>query len=146
MKNYRTTSHTKYDLKAHLVWITKYRKRILKNEIVISARDMIRKICQDNEVQIIKGHLAPDHVHLFISYPPHLSISKIMQYIKGTTSRKMMMQFPEIRRAFWGKHFWARGYFVVSSGNITDETIIEYIDQQGRQELEKPDSFEVRNY
>ncbi len=134
MQKYRKTSHTVYDIKYHLVWITKYRKKILTGELAKRVRDIIREVCKANEVEIIKGHVSKDHVHLFVSVPPHISVSKLMQYIKGKSSRKIMSEFKTVSKLYWGRHFWGRGYFVVSSGNITDEMIIEYIENQ---DLEK---------
>jgi len=130
MQHYRKTSHTVYDIKYHLVWITKYRKRVLTGVLAVRVRSLIREICKANEVEIIKGHISSDHVHLFVSVPPHISVSKLMQYIKGKSSRKVMSEFKAISKMYWGRHFWARGYFVVSSGTITDEMIMEYIERQ----------------
>lgn len=130
MQHYRKTSHTVYDIKYHLVWITKYRKRVLTGVLAERVRSLIREICKANEVEIIKGHISSDHVHLFVSVPPHISVSKLMQYIKGKSSRKVMSEFKAVSKMYWGRHFWARGYFVVSSGTITDEMIMEYIEKQ----------------
>ena len=88
MKNYRKTSHSTYYCKYHIVWITKYRKRLLFG--VIAER--IRVICKEHEVEIIKGHISRDHVHLFVSVPPHLAIIKLVQYLKVKSSYKMMIQ------------------------------------------------------
>ncbi|MFH1670442.1 MAG: IS200/IS605 family transposase [Patescibacteria group bacterium] len=136
MRHYRTTSHSKYDLKVHLVWVPKYRKKILYGQVGEKVRDLIRQICQEEDVEIISGKVAIDHVHLFASYPPHLSISKLMQKIKGESPYKLFSLFPSVRKTFWGRHFWARGYLAVSSGAITDEMIKEYIDNQEGEELQ----------
>ena len=81
--------------------------------------------------------------YLFVSVPPHLSVSKLMQQIKGKTSRKMMSEFKTLSKTFWGRHLWARGYFVASSGNVTDEIIMEYIKTQ---DIEKDDGdFKIEN-
>ncbi|MHC5144508.1 MAG: IS200/IS605 family transposase [Planctomycetota bacterium] len=133
MENYRKSSHTVYDLKYHLVWITKYRKPVLTGEIASRVRDLIREICKGKDIEIIKGHVSKDHVHIFVSVPPHLSVSHVMQSLKGKTSRKMMSEFKHLSRTFWGRHIWARGYFVASSGNVTDEVIIKYIEMQGKE-------------
>lgn len=133
MENYRKSSHTVYDLKYHLVWITKYRKPILVGDIATRARELIREICKSQDVEIIKGHISRDHVHIFVSVPPHVSVSQLVQWLKGKTSRKMMMEYKSLSRMFWGRHMWARGYFVASSGNVTDEVIIQYIEQQGQE-------------
>jgi putative transposase len=133
MENYRKSSHTVYDLKYHLVWITKYRKPILVGDIATRARELIREICKSQDVEIIRGHISRDHVHIFVSVPPHVSVSQLVQWLKGKTSRKMMMEYKSLSRMFWGRHMWARGYFVASSGNVTDEVIIQYIEQQGQE-------------
>jgi len=139
MEHYRKSSHTVYDLKYHIVWITKYRKPILhgrvlgRGEIAERVRDLIREICKAKDVEILKGHVSKNHVHIFVSVPPHISVSKIVQAIKGKTSRKLMMEYKSLSRAFWGRHMWARGYFVASSGNVTDEVIMKYIEEQGKE-------------
>ena len=130
MEHYRTGSHTRYDIKVHLVWVTKYRKKALGGEISKRIRELIREICLQEDIEIIRGHISRDHVHLFVSYPPKLSISKIVQRMKGKTSRKMLMEYGELKRQFWGRHIWARGYFAASSGNVTDEVIAKYIESQ----------------
>jgi len=114
----------------------KYRKKILTGELAQRVRVLIREICKSNEVEIIKGHISSDHVHLFVSVPPHISVSKLIQYIKGKSSRKIMSEFKTISKMYWGRHFWARGYFVVSSGTITDEMIMEYIEKQDMEDKE----------
>ena len=130
MEYYRTGAHTRYDLKVHLVWVTKYRKQVLCGKISERIRELIREVCHQEDIEIIKGHISKDHVHLFVSYPPKLCVSKIVQKMKGKTSRKMLMEFTEMKRHFWGCHIWARGYFAVSSGNVTDEIIKQYIASQ----------------
>jgi putative transposase len=141
MAYYRKGSHTKYDIKIHLVFVTKYRKAILKGDLAKRVRQLIREICLANEVQIIKGHISQDHIHLLLSYPPRLSVAKLAQYIKGKTSRKLLQEYTEIRKKFWGSHVWARGYFAVSTGNVTDELIAEYIDKQDIEQ--KDDDFKI---
>jgi putative transposase len=141
MQNYRKTSHTTYDCKYHIVWITKYRKRILGGVIAESVRDLIRGICKEHEVEILKGHISQDHVHLFVSVPPHLSISKLVQYLKGKSSYKMLQEHKPLSKLFWGRHLWGRGYFVATSGNVTDEVIMDYIKNQDDGETE--DDFTI---
>lgn len=130
MQNYRKTSHSTYDLKYHIVWITKYRKKVLKGEVATKLRELVREICKANDIEILKGHVSVDHVHLFVSFPPHLSVSKVVQLLKGKSSRKLLTNFKQLQQQFWGRHLWARGYFVASSGNVTDEVIMQYIEQQ----------------
>ena len=141
MQNYRKGSHTLYDLKYHLIWITKYRKQVLEGAVAERARELIREICKVNEVEIIKGQVSNDHIHMFVSIPPRLSVSKLMQYLKGKTSHKMLFEFKHLQRQFWGKHIWARGYFAVISGNVTDEVIMQYIENQDIED--KNDNFSI---
>src|SRR3990172_5358611 len=136
MEHYRKSSHTIYDLKYHIVWITKCRKPVLRADIAERVRELVREICKANDIEIIKGHVSKDHVHIFVSGPPHISISQMVQSLKGKTSRTLMMEYKSLSCAFWGRHIWARGYFVGSSGNVTKEVIIKYIEEQN---IESPD-------
>ena len=95
--------------------------------------ELIRGICKDHEVEILKGHVSRDHVHLFVSVPPHLAISKLVQYLKGKSSYKLMQESKSLSKEFWGRHIWAYGYFVSTSGNITDEMIMDYIENQDKE-------------
>ena len=130
MEHYRTGPHSRFDLKYHFVWITKYRRGVLGGEVGVRLRDLVREICRIYEIEILQGSISRDHVHVLLSCPPNLSPSKIMQRIKGKTSRKLLMEFRHLQKMFWGRHLWARGYFVAFSGNVTDEAIMEYIRQQ----------------
>ena len=138
---YRSGSHSRYDLKVHIVWITKYRKKVLRGDISLRVRELLREICRANDVIILKGHVSLDHVHLLLSYPAHISVSKLVQYLKGKTSRRLLQDYAEIRKMFWGQHLWARGYFAASVGTVTDEVVKEYIE---RQDIEtKDDDFKI---
>jgi|SRR5665811_868086 len=136
MQNYRKSSHSLYDCKYHIVWITKYRKPILSGMIADRVREILRQICKEHDVEIIKGHISKNHIHMFLSVPPHLAISKLVQYLKGKSSYKLMQENKIISKQYWGRHMWGRGYFVATSGNITDEVIMEYIENQ---DVEKED-------
>ena len=115
----------------------------MTGEIAKRARKLIREICLANDIQIVKGHISKDHVHLLLSYPPRLSVSKIAQYVKGKSSRKLLQEFSELKRKFWGQHLWARGYFAVSTGNVTDKVIEEYIANQDKIDDMKDDDFQI---
>ncbi len=136
MENYRKSSHTVYDLKYHIVWITKYRKPVLRGDIGVRTRELLRQICKSLDVEIIKGHVSKEHVHMFVSVPPHISVSNLIQALKGKSSRKLMLEYRELNRQFWGRHLWARGYFAATSGNVTDEVIMQYIEQQGKEPID----------
>ena len=143
MENYRKSAHCMYDIKYHIVWITKYSKAVLTGKVAERTRELIRGICRYNEVEILSGQISKDHIHLLVSVPPHLSASKLVQYIKGNTSRKLQLEYKELNKQYWGQHLWARGYFVASSGNVTDEIIAEYIRNQDIEENMKSDNFGI---
>ena len=107
------------------------------------ARELIREVCNSLDVDIIRGHLSRDHVHLLVSVPPYLSVSKLMQHIKGKSSRKLLSESSRIRKQFWGRHMWARGYFACTTGNVTDEMIAQYIEKQDLEENRKTDDFQI---
>ena len=123
--------------------IPKYRKLVITGQIAMRTRELVCMICQSNEVEILAGHVGIDHIHLLVSVLPHLSASKLVQYIKGNTSRKLQMEYKELNKQFWGQHLWAGGYFVASSGNVTDEIIKAYIQNQDLQEKSNSDNFEI---
>jgi putative transposase len=140
MKDYRRGAHTVFEIHLHVVWTTKYRRPALTGEVALRVRDMIREICGQHEVTIMKGHVAKDHLHLFVSIPPQVTISRLIQWLKGKTAYKLLGEFPHLQKQFWGRHLWARGYFCCSSGNVTDEVIAEYIANQSH---DRDDDFKV---
>ena len=143
MRHYRLGAHTKSDLKVHVVWIPKYRKAVLTGDVALRVRELIRRIAAEHELEIISGKVARDHVHVFLSYRPTQKVSQIMQWLKGTSSRVLLQEFPRLRKQFWGRHFWARGYLAVSSGTITDEMIREYIDEQEGEQIADDSRFPI---
>ena len=124
----RRGSHTVSQLQAHIVWVTKYRYRVLKGEIQERCRDIIVQICDAEDIRILKGVVGKEHIHMHIEYPPSKSISDIVKKLKGRTSRKLQMEFKELSKQYWGKHFWAIGYGVWSTGNVTQDMVDEYLE------------------
>lgn len=108
MENYRKPGHTIYDLKHHIVWISKYRKPVLRGDVAERARDLIREICKAKDIEVIKVHVSKDHVHIFVSVLPHISVRQLVQSLTGKTSRKLMMEYKSLNRNFWGRHILAR--------------------------------------
>jgi len=143
MPNYRKGSHTVFDCTYHIVWVPKYRYPILTGQVALRVRELIRQISTANEVNILSGSVGSDHVHIHVSIPPHLSVSKFVQFVKGATSRKVQMEFEDIRKRYWGQHVWARGYFVATSGVVTQERIQDYISRQGLED--HADEFKIIN-
>lgn len=143
MEEYRKGAHTVYDIKYHIVWTTKYRYHVLKGEVALRARDLIRQTCLAYDIRIIKGHVGKDHSHLFVSAPPTRSPSRLIQGLKGRSSRKLQMEFSQLNKRYWGRHMWGRGHFCASSGNVTDEMIKAYI--EGQEMHHKDSDFKVED-
>jgi len=141
MAEYRKGSHTVYDIQYHFVWVTKYRYQVLSGEVAERARELIRQTCMSRDIKILKGHVSKDHIHILVSCPPALSPAKIMQYLKGRSSRMLQDEFPHLKKRYWGQHLWARGYFCATVGVVTDEQIREYIDKHEHEPFE--DSFRI---
>ena len=125
------------------MWIPKYRKQVLTGEVAIRVRDLIRQIAMEHELEIICGKVARDHVHVLLSYRPTQRVSQIMQWLKGTSSRMLLQEYSHLRKRFWGRHLWARGYLAVSSGTITDEMIKQYIDEQEGEQVADDSRFPI---
>ena len=140
---YRYGSHTVFNIEYHFVWVTLYRYKVMTEEVALRVRELVRQTCESFEIQIIKGVVSKDHVHIFVSAPPTMSPSEIMRRIKGRTSSKLFADYPHLRKKFWGRHFWARGYFCASSGNVTDEMIKTYLEHHF--EPKKDDDFRTES-
>ena len=127
MQNVRKGSHSIHQLHVHLVWSTKYRYEVLRGDIQIRCRDLIRQTCDILDIQILKGVVSKDHIHLHISYPPKLSVSDIIKRLKGRSAKILLLEYSELKKRYWGGHLWGIGYGAWSTGNITDEMIQEYL-------------------
>jgi putative transposase len=136
MPEYRKGGHTVYDIQYHLVWATKYRYQVLRGEVAERTRDIIRQVCMSRDLTILQGQVSVDHVHLLVACPPTLSPAKIVQSIKGVSSKKLQEEFSHLQKRYWGQHLWARGYFCATVGTVTQEQIQEYI---ARHEEQPPD-------
>jgi putative transposase len=117
-------------LKVHLLWVPKYRKRVLTGQVAVRARDVLRQFAVEHEIDIITGKVASDQVQMFLQYKPQQDVSKIVQWLKGIGSRVMWQEFAHLRKPFWGRPLWARGDLAVSSGNLTDELSQKHIEEQ----------------
>ena len=98
-------------------------------------------MCRTHDIETVKGHIRPDHIHILLDVPPKMSPSKVMQAIKGKTSHHMLQDHRRLRKEFWGRHLWARGYFVATAGTVTDEVVAQYIENQDAEAEE--DGFKI---
>jgi putative transposase len=132
MTEYRHGPHGVFVIHLHLVWVTKDREPVLAGAVGVRVRDLIREIRGASEVRIIKGHARKDHVHLLVSIPPQVTISRSVRRLEGETAYKLLQEFAHLRRESWGRHVWARGYFCCSSGDVTDDVVAAPIEAQER--------------
>ena len=139
--DYREGSHTKFKIEYHFVWATKYRYKVLGGDLASRVREIIRQTCEQLEVEIIRGVVSSDHVHILCSCPPTLSPAGLMRRIKGRSSTKILREFPHLNKRYWGRHFWARGYFCVTAGELTKEMIKEYLEHHF--ERNPNDNFDI---
>jgi len=145
-KDYRYGHHTVSRLSAHIVWVTKYRYKVLTGDIKKRVRELVIQIAEAEDVKILSGVVSSDYVHIHIEYPPKLSISKLMRAVKGRSSRLIQKEYPSLEKRYWGKHLWAIGYGVWSTGNITDEMVKAYLKHhEGKAEGKGYKDFIVEN-
>ena len=117
------------DHRCHIVWSTKYRYKVLTGDIRLRVRDICRQVCRERGVDIIRGVLSADHAHMFVSVPPGLAISDLVQLMKGRSSHKVQREFPHLRKRYWGRRFWGRGYFSTTNGASTEDIVHQYLEQ-----------------
>jgi putative transposase len=126
---YDTGKHCVFYHRYHLFWSTKYRYKVLTGVLRLRVRDICCQVCRENEVDILRGVPSSDHVQMFVSVPPKLAISDLVRKIKGRSSFKVQREFPAIRKRYWGQQFWGRGYFSSSNGAITEDIVLQYLEQ-----------------
>ena len=131
---YKKQSHATYDCRYHVVWVTKYRFKIIDKEVEVALKWKIKEVCDWKGIEILEGAVGLEHIHLYLRIPPKYSISDVMKWIKGKSAERLLKQFSQLEKQYWGRHLWARGYFVSTVG-ITDNEIRQYIIKQRQEEL-----------
>jgi len=126
---YDKGKHCVFYHRYHLVWSTKYRYKVLLGDVRLRVRDILRQVCAERDVDIIRGVLSNDHVHMFVSVPPKLALSNLMRLMKGRSSHKVQREFPQLKKRYWGRHFWGRGYFSTTNGAITEGVVLQYLEK-----------------
>ena len=127
----RAHHHAFYDLKYHLVLVTKYRKKCITKDMLIRLREIIEKICKRWDIELIEFNGEEDHVHLLISAHPTMELSKFINNLKTVTSRIIRKEFSEhLSRFYWKPYFWTRAYFIATTGGAPIEVIKRYIEKQ----------------
>ena len=122
-------AHTKWMCKYHIVFTPKYRRKIIYNQLKEDIRDILKQLCAYKGVEIIEGHLMPDHIHMLVSIPPHISVSQFMGYLKGKSSLMIFDRHANLKYKYGSRTFWCRGYYVDTVGR-NKKVIAEYIRNQ----------------
>lgn len=130
MSKYWKGSQTKHRLMYHLVWIPKYRKRILKGKVAVRLEELLYECADLQRWKIEELNIQEDHVHVLVRMRPEISVSRMVQLFKGMTSKVIREEFPDLKEFLWGKSFWADGYFAETSGQVNENQIREYIRNQ----------------
>ena len=133
MKQFKKLSHAIWDCKYHVVWCPKYRFRILKGEVARSVRAIIRQLCEWKNIEILAGNVQVDHVHLVLSFPPKYSASEVVGFLKGKSAIKIFDRHLDLKKRYWGRHFWAKGYCVSTVG-LDEEKIKQYVTWQTKKD------------
>ena len=139
MRYNRYTAHTVNQLTVHLVWVTKYRYPVLTGDIQLRTRELVRQICDAEDVRILKGVIAKDHIHIHVSRPPSLNESELVRKLKGRSARKLLLEYPQLKKRYWGGHLWAIGYGAWSTGVVSQDLINEYLEHHRQQSNENDD-------
>ena len=129
MKQFKRLAHAVWRCKYHIVWCPKYRFRILKGEIGKSLREIIRQLCEWKKIDILEGNSQVDHIHLVLEIPPKYSVSEAVGFLKGKNAIKIFDFHHELKRRYWGRHFWSKGYCVSTIG-LDEAQICEYVRHQ----------------
>ena len=127
-------SHTKWLCKYHIVFTPKYRRKVIYNKCKTDLRDIIKDLCRYKGVEIMEGHLMPDHIHILVSIPPKLSVASFVGYLKGKSALMMFEKHANLKYKYGNRHFWSRGYYVSTVG-LNEATIRKYIKDQERQDI-----------
>lgn len=122
-------THTKYNCTYHIVFVPKYRRKVMYGQLRQEIGQILSTVCKITGIQLIKGGVCPDHVHMYISIPPKMSLSTVMSKLKGKSALMIFDRHPEYRDKY-GRHFWARGYYAETVGQINEDTIMKYIEEQ----------------
>ncbi len=129
MNRFKKLAHVVWDCKYHVVWCPKYRFRILKGDIAKSIREIIRQLCEWRKIEILAGNVQRDHVHMVISFPPKYSVAEVIGFLKGKSAIKVFDRHLDLKKRYWGRHFWAKGYCVSTVG-LDEEQIKKYVTWQ----------------
>ena len=141
---YDSLAHTKYYCRYHIVFTPKYRRKVIYNQLRVDIKDILKRLCSYKEIEIIEGHMMPDHVHLLLSIPPKYSVSQIMGYLKGKSALEVFDKHANLKYKYGNRHFWSEGYYVSTVG-LNESTVRKYIREQENADIAM-DKLSVKEY
>ena len=137
-------AHTKWMCKYHIVFTPKYRRKIIYNQLKVDIRDILKQLCSYKGVEIIEGHLMPDHIHMLVSIPPKMSVSSFMGYLKGKSALMIFDRHANLKYKYGNRHFWCRGYYVDTVGK-NEKKIAKYVSEQLQEDIAN-DQISLKEY
>ena len=144
MKDTNSLSHSKWNCKYHIVFAPKYRRQVIYGKIKADIGKILRQLCEMKGVEIIEAEACPDHIHMLVSIPPHLSVAAFMGYLKGKSSSMIFDRHANLKYKYGNRHFWCRGYYVDTVGK-NEKKIAEYVRNQLQEDLAS-DQLSIREY
>lgn len=141
---YNSLAHTEYYCRYHIVFTPKYRRKVIYNQLRKDISEILTQLCKYKGVEIIEGHMMPDHVHMLVSIPPKISVSSFMGYLKGKSALEIFDKHANLKYKYGNRHFWSEGYYVSTVG-INEATIRKYIREQEKADIAQ-DKLSVREY
>jgi len=132
-KRFKKLAHAVWQCKYHVIWCPKYRFRVLRGDVGLSVRDIIKQLCEWRKIEILEGNVQADHIYLVLSIPPKYSISETIGFLKGKSAIKIFDIHHELKKRYWGRHFWSKGYCVSTVG-LDEEQIKKYVRLQSHKE------------
>lgn len=137
-------AHTKWLCKYHIVFTPKYRRKVIYDKYREDLREILKMLCDRKGVEILEGHLMPDHIHMLVSIPPKISVSSFMGYLKGKSSLLMFDRHANLKYKYGNRKFWAEGYYVSTVG-LNEATIRKYIREQENVDIAQ-DKLSLKEY
>jgi putative transposase len=141
MSRFKKLSHTIYECKFHMVWIPKYRYRVMTGEVQAYVQSQLKKLCDWKKLEVIEQNVCPEHVHIVLWIPPNMAVSQVVGFLKGKTALRIMDKFPSLRKRYWTKHFWSPGYCVTTIG-LDEEKIQQYVRWQQKNDQAQEQSIQ----
>ncbi|MFC1895125.1 IS200/IS605 family transposase [Thermodesulfobacteriota bacterium] len=132
----KSLAHTVWECKYHIIWVPKNRRKVVYGKLKKDIGQVLRRLCEYKQIEVIEGTACADHIHIFVSMPPKFSVSTVVGYLKGKSTMILFEKYSSLRRNFRGHHFWARGYYVSTVG-LDEQKVRKYIKNQQQRDSQE---------